>query len=172
MFAKYAYNSAFSQGAVRDALTTAVVGDCRKEISYSFVEMVREALSNKQADLFGDYRLQRVESLRSEANGYPFRKVFLDAAVAATEGQSGNEALVEAVRQTVLDLAIRRARQVEEHYHRQPKQNQVVSVRERIESAVKELDEAKIASGLVGIDDSGQRQRPTKQIGLDDGVQL
>ena len=170
--AERADKAAFSAGDVYEALLTALAGDWRKEIPDSLVRKVREILSNSQTDFFCDPKTEQF-ALLQEAAGYPLAVLFLDYVTqAVTGGLSGDEALEEAASQALADRAVRGTRQVEEHYHRKATQNRAVDVRQRIESRSRRSDIAIIVPRLVGIDKGEQPQRPAKQTGLDDGVEL
>ena len=171
--AKRAANKAFAPEEVRDALPAALEQDWRGEVPERFCGHVRNILRDNQSSLFGDQRTERLEALREETAGYALGNAFLDYAIqAAAQGRSGDEALREAAGNTLSDRATRGARQVEEHYRRESSQGRAAHVRERIESGVIQSDIAGIAGRLVGIDKSEQARGPTKQTGLNDGVQL
>ena len=170
--AERADKAAFSAEEVRDALPAALVEDWRKEIPDSIVRKVREILSNSQTDFFCDPKTKQF-ALLQEAAGYPLAVLFLDYVTqAVTGGLSGDEALEEAASRAIADRAARRARQIEEHYHRKATQGHAVDVRQRIENGIRGSDMEIIACSLVGIDKGEQPQRPTKQTGLNDGVEL
>ena len=166
-------NPAFSAEEICNAFQAALEEDWRKEIPDSYVRKVREILSDSQTDFFCDQRTEKLELLQKEAAGSPLAVLFLDYVTqAATGGLSGDKALEEAASQALVDRATRGARQVEEHYHRKATQGRAVDVRQRIESGIRGSDMAIITRRLVGIDKGEQPQRPAKQTGLDDGVQL
>ena len=171
--AECADKAAFSSEEVRDALPAALAEDWRKEIPDTIVRKVREILSDSQIDFFCDQRTKELELLRGEEPGCPLRGLFLDYAIQVTaEGHSGDKALEEAASRAIADRAARGARQIEEHYHRKATQGRAVDVRQRIENGIRGSDMAITACSLVGIDKGEQPQRPAKQTGLNDGVQL
>ncbi len=171
-FAERAANTAFAPEEVRDALLEALEQDWRAEAPDRFCRRVHNTLGNNQGPLFGDQLADRIEALRRETAGYPLGNALLDyAGETAARGNHGDEALKEAASKALMDRAARGARQVEEHYCRELTLHRADHIRERIETAVMQSDINGIAGRLVGTDKS-ERALPTKQAGLDDGVQL
>ena len=170
-FAERIYKPAFSILEMTDAATDALLRDFSTEVPHGVLEELREVLYHEQPTLFGEQG-QQLETLQKQADGYPLRRVFLENVANADKTHSSDDMLIEAIRRSVLDLMARRARQIEEHYYRQPKKLEDVNVRERIESTCKELDEATIAHRLLGDNQIASFERTTKQHGVDDGVPL
>lgn len=169
-FAERAYKPAFSVEEIREALPAALERDWQEENMPGFVAELRELLFGSQPDFFCDQAV-KLEGLRKAADGSPFRCAFMDYAIqVATKGHSGGEGCIEAVRQALSDRVARGARQVEEHYYRQERENNVVDVRRRVENAIAGLDVAAVARRLCGIDRNEQARRLTKRTALDDGV--
>ena len=166
------YNEAYGPDEVRDALLASVKEDWDQQIPGSLADEVQNVLSDSQTDLFYNQEVQQLESLRRESDGYPLAGVFLDYVVQAVEeGFSGGGALLESARRTVMDLAARRSRQIEEHYYREPPRNGVADVRQRSREAIGRLDAVAIAH-LLGIGKSQHPRTLAKHTGLDDGVLL
>ena len=172
-FAECIYNEAFSPEEVRDALLAALAGDWHQEIPENLVNKIQSMLSDGQVDFFWNQNIQKLESLRVEAAEYPLLGVFLDYVIqAAAKGPSCANALLESTCQTLRDRAVRGARQVEEHYHKEPERNRVTDVRRRTEDAIKGLDIVMSARHLLGIEKNEYPRAPVKQTGLDEGVPL
>ena len=172
-FAERNYIEAFSHDEERNALVTALEQDWRKGNMEGLVQRVGETLRDRQTHFFCDQGAEKLKLLRSEAASSPLQHVFLDFVDKATaRGHSGDGAIIEAVCQTLSDLATRRTRQVEEHCLRSPGQRPATDVRRRIEGAIKGLEIAVPARRLLGIDQNEPPLTLAKKTGLDYGVRL
>lgn len=171
-FAECVYNPAFPPNEMRDALGQALDDDIRKEIPPNFINRVRDTLFPTQPNLFEDRPRLELEELRRETTGSSAARVFLDTLATAQESNSSDELLTKAAVQTIQDIEARRSRQVEEHYYRQPQRHLDPLVRERLQRAFGDLDETALARRLIDGGKSMADQKPTKQLGLDDGVPI
>lgn len=171
--AECADKRAFSDEEVCDRLRVALEKDWRKEMPDALVCKFREILSDNQTDFFCNQTTHRLKLLRKEAAGYPIRGLFLDNTIRAVEqGHSGDKVLIEAVRQVLSDYAVRRVRQVEEHYLRKSTQRHTTHVTQRIKDAIGGWDSESTGRRLLYVDKSEYLRASAKQMGLDDGVQL
>lgn len=169
--AEVADNRNFSTEEVCERLPRALEGDWRKEVPDSLCKQVRSILSQNQNSLFGDPRLDQLESLRRETAGYPLAGVFLDCSIeVASKGLSGDTATREAACNALTDRATCSTRQVEEHYRRKSYDGRANHVRERFENAIVQSDFAAMAGRLTGLDKSTRAPAPQKRSDLDDGV--
>ena len=172
-FTECVYNEAFNYEEVRNAIVAALEQDWRKGNMERLVRRVGEILRDGQTHFFCDQGAEKLKLLRNEAASSPLQHVFLDFVDKATAGgHSGDGAIIEAVCQTLSDLATRRTRQVEEHCLRSPGQRPATDVRRRIEGAIKGLEIAVPARRLLGIDQNEPPLTLAKKTGLDDGVRL
>lgn len=171
--AKYADREAFSAEDVCDGLRVALENDWRKGVSQAFVLKISKILSHNQTDIFGNQTTHGLRLLLREAAGSPICILFLGNTIRATEqGLSGDKAIIEAVRQTLTDRAMRGVRQVDEHYLRESTQKRATHVTQRIKDAIEIWDSEATGRHLLGIEKSEQLRASAKQMGLDDGVQL
>ena len=171
--AERADNKAFAPEEVRDALPAALEQDWRTEVPDILRREVRKILGDRQSLIFSEQRSQQLEGLRRESAGHNLGNVFLDYAIqAADRDRCGDEAVGEAIVQTLSDRATRGARQVEEHYYRKSTQHRAAHVRKRIETGVTQLDMTGIAMHLNGTGRFKGPRRLPKHIGIDEGVRL
>lgn len=171
--AKYADKEAFSAEDVCDRLRGALENDWRKEVPQTFVLKISKVLSDNQTDIFGSQTTHSLQLLLREAAGSPICMLFLDNTIRATEqGLSGDKVIIEAVRQTLTDRAMRGVRQVDEHYLRKSTQKRATRVTQRIKDAIESWDSEVTGRRLLGIEKSEHLRASAKQMGLDDGVQL
>jgi hypothetical protein len=171
--AERADKRSYAAEEVREALPSALMRDWRAEVSESFCRQVQTILCDTQSSLFDDQKITKLEALRIQTAGYPLGNVFLDYAVrSAHKNGSANDALMEAVCNTLKDRALRGARQIEEHYRRESTDNRAIRVRQRIEQGIEASNIVLIANRLITTEKSGAQLRVKKRTGLDDGVQL
>ena len=171
--AERADKKAYAPVEVRDALPAALEQDWYAEVPDTLRRQVREILGDRQDPLFGDQRSQRLETLRRDTAGHNLGSVFLDYAIQAAERERcGDEAVTEAIAQTLTDRATRGARQVEEHYHRKSTELRASHVRKRIEAGMTLLDMTSLAMQLVGMGRTKGPRWPAKRTGIDEGVRL
>ena len=171
--AERADNKVYAPVEVRDALPAALEQDWCAEVPDMLRREVWEILGDRQSSIFSDQRSQRLEGLRRETAGHNLGNVFLDYAIQAAErDRCGNEAVEEAIAQTLSDRATRGARQVEEHYYRESTEHRAADVRKRIEDGVTQLDMTGIAMELSETGRIKGPRRPPKHTGINEGVRL
>lgn len=172
VFAERVSNPAYSPEETTAALTDALVEDCRSVNLSDHIARLRSALFDRQTNLFDDELPRVLETLRSEAPGDSLANVFLDTVAGAVQPYSVNETMFIAVLEAIRNQKIRRARQIEEHYHRNPENPVVLDIRERIDTALREHDERTLARRLVDGDRVLSVQKSARRQGLDDGVSI
>lgn len=171
--AERADTHAFAPQEVSDALPEALAEDWAKEVPREFRKEINAIVGEGQRVLFGDERIMQLESLRPGVAGCPLANVYLDYLIQELEtGLDGSQAIAKAARNTLLDRAMRGARQVEEHYCRKSTKGRAVDVRQRIEQGVATADLGKLAKQLAGLEQRHRSFAPDKKLGLDDGVHI
>ena len=171
--AECADKRAFAPEDVRIALSGALEQDWRAQIPSGLLRTVKSILGDHQTSLFSDQQVAKLEGLRGSTAAHPLGNTFLEYAIQVSEcGGRDNEAVREVIARTLSDRAARGARQVEEHCCRESTQHRAAHVRERLESVVVPADIRAIAGRLADIDKTAGYERPVRQTGLDDGVQL
>lgn len=171
--AERADKQAYAPGEVAEALPAALGHDWRAEVPSGNLTDLRIVLNDVQPSLWGDDRLDRLETLRTRAAGHPFFGVILDCAmVAVARGHGGNEALKMATADALSDRAARRTRQMEEHYHRKSNGERAFRLRQRIEDGVYRVNMKTLAEQLLGPVGAKGPAAPELRSGLDDGVGL
>ena len=132
--AERASNAAYDDKERTDALTGALQGDWRVEVSEGFVGRLRNILDDRQGDLFGKSVTERLDALRGEIADSPPAGIVLDCATQALhEGYRGEDALAKATGDALLERACSGRRQVEEHWLRESSVRRATFMRNRIE---------------------------------------
>ena len=171
--AERADKNVFTQEDVREALEVALERDWRVEVPEILNRRVESILHDTQISFFENQVVKQLEALRGVAAGYPLGGMFLDYAIQAAEkGLTGDDGLKVACCNALEDRAMRRVRQVEEHYLRRSKQCRATHVRKRIQDTVIQSDFEAIADICLQMNKSENLRGLVRHTGLDDGVQL
>lgn len=168
--AEHASNLAFAVEDVCDAIVVALTKDWRKEISSRFVTSIIEILG--ETTLFGQDKIRSILDLRQTISGSTIGTALLEfLTIAIDEGKSGRAAIQDAMIHALRDQSARCARQVEEHYLREPRMQNTLSVRRRLDKAIQAADFGSLTGQLL---DRGSKsvRRIKKHDGVDDGVNL
>ena len=169
--AERADNAAFAPNEVGGELPPALERDWRAEVPDSLSSRVRLVLSSDQESLFADGTIDQLEGLRLKHADQPLAGVFLEFLMqSVAQGETGDDAVCTGAERALNDRAMRRARQIEEHYRR--KGGRSSYVRERIERAVMQTELATVAKCVTGVAPAAGTQPIGRRTGLDDGVQL
>lgn len=169
--AKLAENAAHTVEEVAEAYRPALLEEWNS-VRPEFAQGVRAALgADDQGRLFSEIALAETKRLR-EAASNPVEALLADHAHdQAREGALGSTAYEKAVEYCLEDRAIRRARQIEEHYNRE-RSPDTGRLRAHLAAAISSGEPARLAAGLVcGV---GRRALASKadRSGLDEGVSL
>jgi hypothetical protein len=171
--AKRADKSAFNAEDVKDAVGPALSADWAVEVPRDFFEGVRDLCAGRPGLPLQIDREADVEALKRAAAGRgSLAGVLADfAAQALAEGKTGEDALREAVRNTLHDRALRAARQVEEHYLRETSARRAAYVRTRIEVGIATAGLGDLAGTLM-TQGTSSSAAPPQHRGVDDGVDM
>jgi hypothetical protein len=171
--AEYADNNAHSINDVASAFLPALAHTCDLEAPPSLLQDLNRIFGEKQRGLFKDQKIDEIAALRRGVAGYALANAILDSAEkCAAKGLLGNEALIGAVTEGLLNRAARANRQIEEHYYRESTEGRSKDVRDRMESALNNAALETLARHRLNMQGTVKSPRSIKQSGLDDGVQL
>jgi hypothetical protein len=171
--AKRADKSAFNAEDVKDAVGPALTADWAIEVPRDFFEGVRDFCGGRPGLPLQTDREVDLEALKRAAAGRgSLAGVLVDfAAQALAAGRIGEDALREAVRNTLHDRALRDARQVEEHYLREASARRAAYVRARIEAGIATVEFGDLAGTLM-TQRASLNAAPPQHEGVDDGVDM
>jgi hypothetical protein len=171
--AEFAYNPVYAPEEVCNKIISALHQDWRADIPRTLLSGVRDVLGEEQGFLFKDQKIAQLESLGRLAAGHGLGRTLIDCAIKAlTDIGAGPDALLDAVKNTLLDRALRGARQVEEHYCRRSLTPRAQNVRLRIDDGIKNAAIDTLAHQILHRDSIPVWSPPAKQQGLDDGVRF
>lgn len=162
-------NHAFEPEQVSDCIAPALEEDCRVEMTPAFLD----AFNGLYGSLFRNNLEPELESLRDLA-GPGMGRVVIDIAIQlAARGETGPDAPVKAITETLTDHAGRCSKQVEEHWLRESSERRSRDVRGRVDDGIKQAAPAieGLARKMLKLE-QGSSSRSQKQQGLDDGVKL
>lgn len=167
--AQRAYQTAFDNQDVIESICPALERDWWWEVPNDFMKELRSVCARNAPALLGD----ELDRLKRVASGRGTLCVVLAQCIVDTlaQGKNGDEAVREAVKQTLHDRLVRNARQMEEHFLREGAQRRAAEVRFRIATAITRVIIDVLADKLVNQPASGKAVPPKHQ-GLDDGVGL
>ncbi|MBJ7484194.1 hypothetical protein [Brevundimonas sp.] len=169
--AKIAENSAHTVTEVAEAFRPPLVEEW-KSIRADFAEAVKTALGDDdRGRLFPEIAVSETKRLRAQASN-PMEALLADHAHdQARDAKLGAAAYEKSIEHFLEDRAIRGARQMEEHYHRE-RSPDAGRLRNHLAAAITSGELAQLASGLA----SGARHRAltakADRSGLDEGVAL
>lgn len=169
--AKIAENAAHTVAEVAEAFRPALVEEWRA-IRPNFAEAVKAALGDDdRGRLFSEIAVAETERLRAQASN-PMEALLADHAHdKARDAQLGASAYEKSIEHFLEDRAVRGARQMEEHYHRE-RSSDAGRLRRHLAAAITSGDLARLASGLAS--GAGYRSLIARadRTGLDQGVGL
>lgn len=169
--AKIAENAAHTVEEVAEAFRPALVEEW-KAIRPDFAEAVKAALGDDdRGRLFSEIAVAETERLRAQAKN-PMEALLADHAHdQARDAQLGAGAYEKSIEHFLEARAIRGARQMEEHYHRE-RSPDAGRLRNHLAAAISSGELAQLASGLAS--GAGHRALTAKadRSGLDEGVAL
>lgn len=169
--AKIAENATHTVVEVAEAFRPALVEEW-KAIRPDFAEAVKAALGDDdRGRLFSEIAVSETERLRAQASN-PMEALLADHAHdQARDAQLGAGAYEKSIEHFLEDRAIRGARQMEEHYHRE-RSPDTGRLRNHLAAAITSGELAQLASGLAS--GAGHRALTAKadRSGLDEGVSL
>ena len=169
--AHWADRQAFAVEEVQVALLVAVEQDCRQELRPGFLAHLRRIV--EEPSLFENAIAAKLDALRPQA-GPGFERAVLERFSFLSESDAdGFEQLRSAICDAAQDGAMRRARQVEEHFLRRTSTPRARDVRGRVEAAAGDASAFRaVANRLMGVDPRHPPTTPPKYAGLDDGVKV
>ncbi len=169
--AKLAENAAHTVEEVAEAFRPALVEEW-KSIRPDFADAVKAALGDdERGRLFSEIAVSETERLRAQASN-PMEALLADHAHdQARDAHLGASAYEKSIEHVLEDRAIRGARQIEEHYHRE-RSPDAGRLRNHLSAAISSGEIARLASGLAS--GAGHRALTAKidRSGLDQGVAL
>jgi hypothetical protein len=150
----------------------AIVVGLKRDILGAPIESVREVLDGRRPDLFQAHIVAQLEALRSSCRGSASANVLIDCAVEATQiGATGHAAVQFALKSALEENMQSAFRGMNEHYQREAKPKEAVSLRARLDVARQQIDCGLIAHEIL----SSQKPPPARSTqlqrhrGLDDG---
>lgn len=171
--AEVADNDAFSPEEVQDALVAAFEKDWREDVPSSVSAAICEIFEERQSVLFRDEKIAQLEALRPKAAGQVLAQELIDCAIhKIIIGTPSAELAIEASADALSIWGARHARQIEEHYFRKSTEQRAEHVRARTEQAISGVPRASLARQFLKLGPLSTPRGPSKQTGLDDGVQL
>jgi hypothetical protein len=167
-FAERVENPACPLKEVCDALKHAL----KKDFAEAPVEKVKNILGGgrEQASLFPQERIAQLEKLRRECPGSAAAKALIDCAVeAVADGQGGEDAVKEALKNASESYTRDYFRGVEEHCQREGGDSADL-IRDRLQATRQACDYDTLASDLTtGENISGKSSGIEKHSGIDEG---
>ena len=168
--ARFAAIGASSPDDNAQALTDALDQECRTWIRPELVTALRKLFGDESQSSLCLNEPDRFAMVRLYANGSSLGVLLAEHAImVANEGWQGTKALREVIRRTLMERAYSGAKQVEEHHFRKADDGMSSTVRQRIESAADNIDHAKLANQILGIEPKRIRQLKQILTGIDDG---
>lgn len=171
--AKRAQQSAFDPQHVAEAVCPALEAHWAAEVSKELASHLRAMCENRQPSfLDDDQRAALAAARRLTAGQGTLGAVLVDCVEQAlSEGKFGETALREAAHNALLERAVRDARTIEEHYHREAGAKKATQVHARILDAIGRAPVEVLAAQVV-IRGAVANRAPPKHDGLDEGVTL
>jgi hypothetical protein len=171
--AKRAQQSAFDPQHVAEAVGPALEAHWAAEVSKDLASHLREMCENRQPSFLDDnQRAVLMAARRMTAGQGTLGAVLVDCIEQAlSEGKSGDAALREAAHNALLERAVRDARTIEEHYHREAGAKKATQVHARIMDAIGRAPIEALAAQVVSRGAAAHRA-PPKHDGVDEGVTL
>jgi hypothetical protein len=171
--AKLAELDASSPDEITQALHKALAEEFSTGIPPQLISDLRKVLGDGSQSSLDFNEPDRFAGIRAGGVSSPRAALLVDnAAKVFNEGTRGPEALREAVRRTLIELAFQGARQAGEHYYREFEAGRASEVLKRIDETVPRVDFAKLTDLVLGTTSTSSRQSLPKRTGLDDGPRL
>ena len=160
----------YSSEEVSESFVGALEKDCRREINPSFIDTAWRIFSDPEPSLFVTKISDQLEALRRQAGSGIGRSILDQAIFGAERGKTGQEGLVEAVKNALADRSAKAIRQIQEHYCRESSNPRADRVKTRLEEG---MDGAAL-DGLARriLKAAPAEKQPALKQGLDDGVKL
>ena len=171
--AKCAYKEAFSHDEIVESVKRASLADWRTEVRQSFIKSVTTIVtSSGQQTLFADQTLSDLAALRRNCAS-PLEALFIRSAIdAVAAGRTGSDAVQSAAEDALTDRLLCNYRQVEEHVRRDDSVRNAESVRNRFETAHRQINLPGLAQTALGTGEPLTRHTRTQFTDLDAGVPL
>jgi hypothetical protein len=171
--AKRAQQSAFDPEQVADAVCPALEAHWADEVSDAVSQRLREICDNRQPSFLQDEQRTALDAARRDAAGAgTLGAVLVDCVEQAlAEGKIGEEALIAAAKDALLERAVRDARTIEEHYYREAGARSAERIHARVVDAIGRAPVDALAVQVVRRGAISNRA-PAKHDGLDEGVSL
>lgn len=170
-FAERVENPACPLKEVCDALKHAL----KKDFAEAPVEKVRNILGggHEQASLFPQERIAQLERLRRECSGSTAANTLIDCAVeAVTDGQGGEDAVKDVLKNAAESYTHNQFHGVEEHCQREGGDSADI-IRDRLQATRQACDYDALATDLANGDSiSGKSSGIEKHSGIDEGPPL
>jgi hypothetical protein len=170
--AKCAYEAAFSQGEVTDALTRASHADFRAEVRPALITAISAIITPNEPGLFGDQAAADLRAL-GRTCASPLESSLVNTAVdVVAAGQFGPAALQQAVEDALSERLLRNYRQVEEHVRLDDSASSARFVRARLEAAHGDINLAHLAQSALKTGAALPRRNRALNTDIDAGVPL
>jgi len=171
--AEFADNRVFTLEEIGNAAASALSRDWRADVPDALARCVCETLGGQRDSLFRDQKVTELEAQRRNTAGHELGQILLDCAIRrVVNGGLGGDAAAEAAADALGVWGARHGREVEEHYCRESTLRRAENVRTRIEEGIGRTDRTAIARQLLKLEAAAAPRTPSKQTGIDDGVQL
>ncbi len=170
--AKCAYEAAFSQEEIADALTRASHADFRAEVRSAFVAALSAIVAPSEPGLFADQAVSDLNALARTCSS-PLEALLIGTVADAVEaGQFGAAALQQGVEDAISERLLRNYRQVEEHVRLDDSAQSARFVRSRLEAAHSEVGLARLAQAVLKTGAPLAPRNRAMNTGLDAGVEM
>ena len=170
--AKCAYQAAYSQDEVTDALTHASHADFRAEVRPALISAISAIVAPSEPGLFGDQAAADLKVLGRSCASPLESSLVITAADAVASGKLGAAALQQAVEDALSERLLRNYRQVEEHVRLGDSATRAKFVRARLEAAHRGVNLPQLAQAALKTGAALPRRSRTLNTDIDAGVPL
>jgi hypothetical protein len=170
--AKCAYQAAYSQEEIVEALTRASHADFRAEVRPALISAISAIIAPGEPGLFGDQAADDLKALGPTCASPLESSLVNIAADIVAVGQFGPAALQQAVEDALSERLLRNYRQVEEHVRLDDSARNARFVRARLEAAHGEVNLAQLAQAALKTGAALPRRNRASNTALDAGVPL
>lgn len=169
--AKIAANSAHSVAETAETFQPALLNEWGA-VRPTFAKEVRAALGdNDQGNLFASLAVSETQRLQASAQNPVEALLAAQACDVARDGHVGPPAYEAAIKATLDESALRRSRQIEEHYLAEGSAD-AGRLRQKLHSALPSIGTERLAAGIVAGEGARNLAQTVDRSGLDQGPPL
>lgn len=169
--AKIAANPAHSVAETAEAFRPALLNEWGA-VRPAFAKEVRAALGdNDRGNLFAEVAVSEAQRLQTVAQNPVEALLAAQACDVARDGQVGPSAYEAAVKATLVDRALHRSRQMEEHYLAEGSAD-AGRLRQKLHSAIPNIGTDRLAAGIAAGEGVRSLAQKVDRSGLDEGPPL